>query len=56
MVRTSSGERTVLGVRCRILAIWMRPRSGAGRAGPTQPPIERQVGARTLPTMQVAAQ
>ena len=42
--------------RERIRAICERPRSTQGRAGPIQPATEWHVGARTLPTMEVAVQ
>jgi hypothetical protein len=56
MLSTSLTDICCLGCLCRILAIWARERSGAGRAGPIQPHISWQVGASTFPTIDVEDQ
>lgn len=53
---TSVGETISFKGRCRIRAMAMRDKSGAGLAGPIHPPTDLQVGASTLPTMDVADQ
>jgi len=56
MSKISVGEMISFSDLCRVRAIAMRDRSGAGLAGPTQPATDLQVGARTLPIIEVAAQ